>query len=70
MKKYTVTFTADDDNGVINVETKNDGFTSFEIIALLDLKKQDMFAQVCPTANFKRVFVDSDGNEIEIKEEQ
>jgi hypothetical protein len=68
MKKFTVTFTADECEN-IEIDARNDGFTSFELIALLELKKNDIFAQICPTSNFKRVFVDRDSNEVEIKEE-
>jgi hypothetical protein len=68
MKKWTVTFEALDD-GSIGVSSENRGFNSFELLALLDLKKCDLLAQLSPETRFKRVLIDEDGSEFEIKEE-
>ena len=68
MKKYEVIFTMENEDGPLRVSTRNDGFSSIELIALLEMKKTDILAQICPDADFKRVFVDENGAEKEIKE--
>ena len=68
-KRWTLVF-EEDENGGIRISSKNDGFNSMELLALLDLKKTDVLAQLSPETVFKRVFVDENGNEFELKEEK
>ena len=69
MRMYELKFTIMEDTGKLCISATNDGFTSMELIALLEMKKNDILAQIAPDAHFKRVFVDGDGAEIEVKGE-
>lgn len=69
MKTYELKFTVMEDTNQLHIEATNDGFSSFELVALLEMKKNDILAQMAPDMHFKRVFVDGDGNKLEIKGE-
>lgn len=45
MKKYTLEFTEKED-GTINVNSKNDGFSSLELLGLLTLSVGDNIKQI------------------------
>lgn len=45
MKKYTLEFTEEED-GTINVNSKNDGFSSLELLGLLTLSVGDNIKQI------------------------
>lgn len=60
MKKYTLTVTADNIN--LNFETKNDGFTSSELVAILEIKKQDIVDQMKRPCDFERTFIEEGKN--------
>lgn len=68
MKTWKLEFTVMDD-GAVSIASENCGVGTSDMIALLEMKKMDIMAQISPETNFKRVFVDSDGNKKEIVEE-
>lgn len=46
MKTYELKFTDHPDTQKMQIEAKCDGFTSFELLGLLETKKQDILAQI------------------------
>ena len=67
MKKFTMEVTMDLD-GSIEVSGENNGFNAFELIAFLELKKQDIIDQVNNKDKFeyKRSYIDESGEKIEV----
>lgn len=55
--------------GVITMETTNDGFTAPEIIGLLELKKMDIVEQCVNPQKFihRRRYKDEDGEWVEVE---
>ena len=68
MKEYRIKFTIDDED-VLTVEKNNTGFSGHELIALLEIAKADVIAQLSPNLYFKRTLIDQEGNKYEVKGE-
>lgn len=70
IKKFEMTVTLDD-NGVLNTSTKNDGFNAAELMGILELKKQDVVAQINDKdgIKFKRAVV-KDGETMTIEDRE
>lgn len=69
MKRWELIFTEHDD-GQISVSAQNQGFDGMELLALLDLKKCDVLAQISPTTVFKRTLITEDGTKYDFTEEK
>lgn len=68
MKKFTMVVTQNEAYK-FNFETKNEGFSAFEIIGFLESKKNDIVRQVTNHSEFKRTWVQGD-KECNITEEE
>jgi hypothetical protein len=68
MKEYVIKFKMDDDD-ILSVTKINDGFSGHELIALLEIAKADVIAQLSPDLYFKRTFIDQEGNKYDVKGE-
>ena len=69
MKKFTVTFTEDEYNKTIECKSTNQGFSAFEIIGLLEMKKEDLREQLTNEPKFKRYLINPDGTRQEVVKE-
>lgn len=69
MKKWSLVITEDDDGQISLSARSNGGFHALELLGLLEMKKCDILAQLSPESTFKRVLIEKDGSEFEIKEE-
>ena len=58
------------ENGYLNIETKNEGFNSLDIIGILDMKRADIVRQVNEKTNFKRTLINDDGSKEDISEKE
>ena len=61
MRKYVLTIVVDPISDQLTFESMNDGFSVFELISLLDAKKQDLLDQLNHQAKFTRTAFDQDG---------
>lgn len=69
MKTYELKFTLNEADGQLHINAHNDGFSFMELVTMLEMKKLDILAQSSPDVHFKRLLIDEDGNNIEIKGE-
>jgi hypothetical protein len=69
MKEFILTVTVDN-KGALIFDGHNDGFTAPEIVAFLEIKKQDIIDQITQPDRFvhKRTFVNNNGEEISVEE--
>lgn len=65
MSKKKFTMTATETNGNLEIEFDNDGFNAFEIIGMLEHKQNDIIEQLNKPCEFKRYYIDENGNRIE-----
>lgn len=68
MKQYILTITEDTLDKKLDFNAMNTGFSALELIALLDVKKQDILRQFGNDVDFTRTFVHPDGTECHIEE--
>lgn len=69
MKRFKIIYTIDDDqmkNDQIKIETYVDGFSTLEMLAALDIKREDIMNQCIHFAEFKRTRKFPDGTEMEV----
>ena len=64
MKRFSITFTIYDEQMEINTEVE--GFSGLEMLAALDIKREDIMDQCIHSAEFKRTRKFPDGTEIEV----
>lgn len=69
MKKWELIFT-ETENGEISISAMQQGFNAMELIALLELKKADILAQMDCGTKYTRVLIEQDGTKVEMKEEE
>lgn len=60
MKKYEVVWTELND-GSLRCDANNDGFTGAEILSFLELKRDDVKAQLYNDTKFTRTILDMNG---------
>lgn len=65
MKKYEVVWTELSD-GSFRCDANNDGFSGMEILSLLELKRDDVKAQLYNDTKFTRTILDMNGIREEI----
>lgn len=71
MKKvFTFAVTVEDDNSDAVCECTNNGFTCMELIGFLELKKQDIMAQVRNPDMFVRKYINEDGSCVAVTEKK
>ena len=63
MKRFQIIYTIDDDQ--MKIETYVDGFSTLEMLAALDIKREDIMNQCIHFAEFKRTRKFPDGTEME-----
>ena len=70
MKKFTMVVTIDE-NGLCNIDTINQGLNPFELLGILECKRDDIIRQIGQDTktNFKRTWIDN-GRELDIAEEE
>lgn len=69
MKKFEMTVKAPDNNSEVYFECENTGFTAGEIVGLLEIKKQDIIAQLNRPGIFKhKRILNKDDDQISIEE--
>lgn len=66
MKEFILHITSDEK--MINFDTQNIGFNAFELIGMLETKKNDIIEQCNQQARFSRTVI-QDGKEIKIVKE-
>lgn len=64
MKRFQIIYTIDDDQ--MKIETYVDGFSNLEMLAALDIKREDIMNQCIHFAEFKRTRKFPDGTEMEV----
>ena len=64
MKRFQIIYTIDDDQ--MKIETYVDGFSTLEMLAALDIKREDIMNQCIHFAEFKRTRKFPDGTEMEV----
>lgn len=64
MKRFQIICTIDDDQ--MKIETYVDGFSTLEMLAALDIKREDIMNQCIHFAEFKRTRKFQDGTEMEV----
>lgn len=64
MKRFKIIYTIDDDQ--MKIETYVDGFSTLEMLAALDIKREDIMVQCIHSSEFKRTRKLPDGSEIEV----
>lgn len=64
MKRFSITFTIYDEQMEINTEVE--GFSGLEMLAALDIKREDIMDQCIHSAEFKRTRKFPDGTEMEV----
>lgn len=67
MKRFKIICTIDDDQ--MKIETYVDGFSTLEMLAALDIKREDIMNQCTHSAEFKRTRKFPDGTEMEVTED-
>lgn len=65
-KRFELVFEVNE-NGILNISGTNEGFNCFELVGLLEARKQDIVDQINNRANFKRTYKNPDGSTIEIE---
>lgn len=69
MKRFKIIYTIDDDqmkDDQMKIETYVDGFSTLEMLAALDIKREDIMNQCIHFAEFKRTRKFPDGTEMEV----
>lgn len=67
MKSYTLTFVSKGDvDGTVDSSAENCGFSGLELVALLELKKQDILEQMRNPIKFNRTTRRDNGDVVEI----
>ena len=64
MKRFKIIYTIDDDQ--MKIETYVDGFSTLEMLAALDIKREDIMNQCTHSTEFKRTRKFPDGTEMEV----
>ena len=64
MKRFQITCTMHDEQ--MKIVTEVDGFSTLEMLAALDIKREDIMAQCIHSSEFKRTRKLPDGSEIEV----
>ena len=64
MKRFSITFTIYDEQMEINTEVE--GFSGLEMLAALDIKREDIMNQCIHSSEFKRTRKFPDGTEMEV----
>ena len=64
MKRFQIIYTIDDDQ--MKIETYVDGFSTLEMLAALDIKREDIMNQCIHFAEFKHTRKFPDGTEMEV----
>lgn len=54
MKEFCMRVRMDEEAGRVDIDATNDGFNVFELIAILDLKKDDLIRQAQEPTKFTR----------------
>lgn len=65
MKRYELIFTEEED-GTIRCNTTNEGFRGIELLSLLEVKRDDLKAQLYNNTKFTRTLLDMNGIKTEI----
>ena len=64
MKRFSITFTIYDEQ--MEIDTEVEGFSGLEMLAALDIKREDIMNQCIHSSEFKRTRKFSDGTEMEV----
>lgn len=64
MKRFSIIFTVYNDQ--MEIATEVEGFSTLEMLAALDIKREDIMNQCIHSAEFKRTRKFPDGSEIEV----
>ncbi len=64
MKRFSITFTIYDEQ--MEIKTEVEGFSTLEMLAALDIKREDIMDQCIHSAEFKRTRKFPDGTEMEV----
>ncbi len=65
MKRYELIFTKEED-GTIRCDTINEGFSGIELLSFLEVKRDDLKAQLYNNTKFTRTLLDMNGIKTEI----
>jgi hypothetical protein len=60
MKRYELIFTEEED-GTIRCDTTNEGFSGIELLSFLEVKRDDLKAQLYNNTKFTRTLLDMNG---------
>lgn len=64
MKRFSIICTCYDNQ--MKIETEVEGFSTIEMLAALDIKREDIMQQCIHSAEFKRTRKFQDGTEMEV----
>ena len=64
MKRFSITFTIYDEQ--MEIDTEVEGFSGLEMLAALDIKREDIMNQCIHSSEFKRTRKFPDGTEMEV----
>lgn len=67
MRKFTMTVV--DKKDKLHINTKNRGYNAFELLGILEIKKDDIMRQLKCESEFERILVE-DGKEYVITEKE
>ncbi len=65
MKRYELIFTEEED-GTIRCDTTNEGFSGIELLSFLEVKRDDLKAQLYNNTKFTRTLLDMNGIKTEV----
>lgn len=66
-KRFELVFEVDEVNEKLNISGTNEGFSGFELVGILECKKQDIIDQMTSRAKFNRTYKNPDGSTIEVE---
>jgi len=66
-KRLELVFEVDEVNERLNISGTNEGFSGYELVGILECKKQDIIDQITGRAKFNRIYKNPDGSTIEIE---